>query len=327
MQVMIKKPINFSKELQQLLKLAKAPISKRKVSCILEQRNSDKRFCGFNIETKTDILHAEHNALFKKTKNRFYFNKIHIMASGSQFDIKNAIPCENCSKLLLPHSTTNSKIIFYTSDGKLNYILNFRKLVSKYRPFKNCINLRSDKIDEFLEEKTPLTKVDMKWMTELCNLIIEHNLKDKKNIIKLYMTGSASGRGGPKTVLAKKITGNDYGADVDLLFIFTPNVHQNTCNILVKTFYKQSFKNIGLKVKNIYSKKMSSYKLENFEKNDKNFLFRKLYCLKARDIRPKTNLYEKDKNEPSVLDASAGYSLNSIITKKYLKKNWYIQLI
>ena len=149
---MIKKPINFSKELQQLLKLAKAPISKRKVACILEWQNSNELFCGFNIETKTDILHAEHNALLKKTKNGFYLNKIHMMASGSQFDIKNAIPCENCSKLLLPHSTTNSKIIFYTSDGKLNYTLNFKKLVSKYRPFKNYTNLHGNKIDKFLKE-------------------------------------------------------------------------------------------------------------------------------------------------------------------------------
>lgn len=323
---MIKKPINYPKKLEQLLRQAKAPISKRRVACILEPQNSNKQFCGFNIENKKGILHAEHNALLKKPKGMFYLNKIHMMASGSQFDIKNAIPCENCFKLLLPHSTANSKIIFYTSDGKLNYILNFKDLIPKYKSFKNRINLRGKKINKFLKEKTFLTQIDKKWTEELCNLVIEYNLEHKKNTIKLYITGSASGRGGAKTLLARKSIKNDYD-DIDLLFVFVPSMRHYACDILIENFYRQSLKNIGLKVKNIYSKKMPSYKLENLEKNNKDFLFRKLYCLKAGDTKPKTNIFKKDKNEPSILDASAGYSLNSTITKKYLEKNWYVQLI
>lgn len=308
--------------LKNILMKAKAPITGRKVACIIIGENREEH-SGYNIETKKKIFHAEEKAL-AGIKKPFLIKEIHMMASGRPMNVKYAIPCEKCSNFLLPFSTIKTKILFYFyNDDTKKFILNFKDLVSNYISFNNIPELKNKKINFFLKNNTPLTNIDQKVLSKMYEIILSHSSNDCP--IEMYITGSSSGRGGPKSILAKKITGSVYW-DLDLLLIFPKKTPKNV-NKLIKDIYKDSLSFVDWKHKNILEKNMPSYRLEELKKDSKHFMFRKVYWTKGMELEIHPPDYKKRVNAPSSIDVSVGKFLNATITHKYLNKKWYIKLI
>jgi len=309
-----------NKQLRILIEKAKAPITNRKVACLLITKK-DEIFKGYNIERAKNILHAEEMAVnnaIKKDDN-FKIKEIHLMANGEALNIKRSIPCENCSSILKNYCEKDSKIIFHFFDNpNKKYLLNLEGLIKEYRSFKKVpLLLEKNSFNEYF--KNHLSEVDKEFLTEFMKMI-------KQKCSELYITGSASKRGGPKQLLAKKITGLPY-LDMDLIAIFS-ETDKNQINEIVKKAILSSLKKIGYVKKELLEKEMPSYVLEEnpTSKDSEGFIFRKIYWIKEMESEITPPEYKKNPLLPSIIDLSAGINLKETITKKYLNKNWLVRL-
>ena len=307
------------KELRKLISKSKAPRTNRKVACILITQK-DEVYEGSNVEG-TDILHAEEIVIEQAIKKRekFKIKKIHIMANGIAHNVKRVIPCENCSKILAPYCDEDSKIIFYFfNDSSKRYPLKLKKIIESYGSF-NDVPLLSDNNLFDLYFTNYLTPIDKEVLTEFIKII-------KLKCSELYITGSASKRGGPKQLLAKKITMIPYW-DLDLIAIF-PELDKNRINQIVREAILNSFRKVGLDVKDLLEKLVPSYILEEDpnSKDSKDFIFRKIYRTKDMPLEIIFPEYKKNILIPSIIDLSVGRNLKETTTKKYLDKNWLVRL-
>ncbi len=308
-------------QLERLLRKSKAPISGKKIACyMLGARN--REYFGYNTETKKEIIHAEERAL-KIAKKDAILREIYLMSGGSFMDIKHAIPCEECSKIISSHLISDSKVILHSSKVRKKFVLNFREIEKAYKSFSSPLRFKKGNLLFFLK-KTNLTKIDRDLVSSMCKGVIKYNNRENSPI-SFFMTGSSSGRGGPKSLLAKKITGVSYW-DLDFLLI-SKKKNPRALDDLIKNIYKSSLKLVGYGNDSILSKNMPSYKLEEGDRNLEDFYFRKAYYTKKIPLEIKPPYYKKSKSIPSSIDVSVGKCLNGIITNNYLKKNWYLRLV
>jgi cytidine deaminase len=307
-------------KLKILIKKAKTPLTDRKVACILVS-SKNEIYGGYNLE-ESRILHAEEMALnqaIKKSEN-FKIKEIHLMARGIAQNVKRAIPCENCSNILTPYCKEDSKIIFYLfNNPNKRYELKFKDILESYRSFDDIL-LLEDKLsfDEYFANY--LTPIDRKILKEFMDGI-------KTKCSELYVTGSASKRGGPKQLLAKEITGVSYW-DIDLIAIF-PEINKDQINKIVREVILNSLRQAGFDVKKLLEKEVPSYILEESpnNKDSENFIFRKIYWSKDIPLKIMSSEYKKDILIPSMIDLSVGKNLKETITKRYLDKNWLVKIV
>lgn len=242
------------------------------------------------------------------------------MANGKPENVKRAIPCENCSKILQPHSQEDFKAVFYFfDDSKKTYSLNLSNIINAYTSF-NEIPLISDskRFDKYF--KGYLTEIDQKFILEFVNQI-------KSMCNEIYLTGSACKRGSPKPLLAKEIMGKSY-LDIDLITLFS-NKNKEEVNKIIKKSILKSLNNIGFSFKELFEKDEISYILEEdpTSKDSEGFLFRKFYWAKGMQLTISPPDYKKNLLMPSSIDMSAGINLKETITKKYLDKKWLVRLL
>lgn len=312
--------LRINKQLKNIILKANASITSRKVACLLITKE-EKIYEGYNIEKVANILHAENMAVNNAIKNNvnFKIKEIHLMANGKPQNVKRAIPCENCSKILMPYCDEDSKIIFHLfTDPNIKYTLQLKDIIKSYSPFDDIPLLSNKRLfDRYFENY--LTQIDKNFLTEFIKTI-------KPECSELYITGSASKRGGPKQLLAKEIIGTSY-LDIDLIAIFS-KIDKNEINKIVKKAILKSLNKIGFEAEKLLEKTMPSYILEEnpTNKDSEKFIFRKTYWTKDMQLEIMPPKYKKHILMPSVIDLSVGTKLEETATKKYLDKNWIIKL-
>lgn len=314
---------SYYTQLRQLLNKSKAPITHRKIACIIICNNK-KECYGYNIEhTIKNIEHAEIMAL-KKIPPTSKIEEIHLMSYGDPVNIKYAIPCEQCCKSLIPHLMPASIALFYFYHKNSSFKLTFRDIVKKYKSEKNILKCEKKKISSFLKKNTVLTNIDSVLLKNFCEIIKKNNTLHKNERIHVFLTGSSTGRS-PKSLLAKKITGTAY-CDIDLILITNIEAIQKV-NGIIKDSYRATLNIIKYPAEKILEKKQPPYKLEVGKRNTHNFLFRKIYWAQGMNLKIVQSNYKKDIVIPSTLDISVGKTLSSSMTKEYFSKKWYMQLV
>ncbi|MCK4996812.1 hypothetical protein KAS08_00780 [Candidatus Pacearchaeota archaeon] len=312
--------LRIHKQLKNIILKANASITSRKVACLLITKE-EKIYEGYNIEKVVNILHAENMAVNNAIKNNvnFKIKEIHLMANGKPQNVKRSIPCENCSKMLKPYCEKDSKIMFHLfTDPNMRYTLHLKDIINSYSSFNNIPLLSNKRLfDRHFENY--LTQIDKNFLTEFIKTI-------KPECSELYITGSASKRGGPKQLLAKKIIGTSY-LDIDLIAIFSI-IDKNEINKIVKKAILESLNKIGFDAENLLEETMPSYILEEdlTKKDSKDFIFRKTYWIKGMQLEIMPPEYKKHILMPSAIDLSVGRNIKGTATKKYLDKNWIVKL-
>jgi len=307
--------LEILRRLRGLLNQAKAPVSHRQVASIIEFDDGSLSE-GFNVEKSIDdIIHAEDMALAAQLNSVKPIKTIHLMGSGIPMDIKNALPCERCSSLLAKRMTPNTGVTLYFNDASGKVQLNLSSIVASYNPFETDLFLRD-------LNGTLLTDTDKK----LVSYIIK-SLQSFSSTAELYLTGSSSGRGGPKSQLAKEITGVPYW-DIDLLALFSTE-KADVINKWFSETYSAGIASMGGRFSNakIRDKSVPSYILELGQQDSSDFIYRRIYWAEGMDIEIQPPLYSKNSGEPSTIDLSVGRSLESTITPNYLRRKWYSRLV
>ena len=307
--------LKILQRLRGLLNRASAPVSHRRVASIIEFEDGSLSE-GFNFEKSVDnIIHAEDMALSSRLNYTQPIKTIHLMGSGIPMDIKNALPCERCSKLLAKRMAPNTSVILYFNDASGKVQLNLSSIVESYNPFETDLFLRDLNL-------TLLTDTDKK----LVSYIIKQ-LQLFSSSAELYLTGSSSGRGGPKSHLATEITGVPYW-DIDLLALFTTE-KADVINKWFRETYSAGIESVSGHFVNekIHSKSVPSYILELGQQDSSDFIYRRIYWAEGMDTEIQPPLYIKNPDEPSTIDLSVGRSLESTITPNYLRRKWYSRLV
>ena len=300
-------------QLVELLNKAETPTTGRKVSCVLIDEGGEV-YQGYNIEKKGGNIHAEEMAL-QTTCSSLKLKEIHLMANGSLEDIKHALPCSRCQQRLVKVVKPTTKIVLHSENYPKPFSFNWSFLLGE----RSSPPSFKDKEDFFL--RGPLTDVDKKLLSCFCSQI-ERAVKDN---VQVYITGTASGVGGPKAKLSVKILGNPYH-DLDLILIF-PNKYPADPLKFITDLYKKSLEQVGYISKPVFSREKEPYRSEcGVGKND-NFLFRRIFWADGLKVDPKTENLKKDINKPSMLDISVGKKLESVITDKYWQGRLYFRLV
>jgi cytidine deaminase len=181
--------------LAQELAAAHAPVTGRRVACILETQ--DALYAGHNYEYDPGHFeHAEEAALSRMGKDA-PIERVYIAGEG-QRKLKHVSPCSECYDLLSPRLAAHAELVLFEPDtSEKNYaVLSPQQHREAYVP-KPYLNLSGSTVKEAADELlhvTPLTARDAKFIANLRFLGL-------KNDILFYLTGSASGRGGVSNVI------------------------------------------------------------------------------------------------------------------------------
>jgi len=309
------------KRLYRVLKRAKAPITGRRVATILRFEDGGET-TGCNIEQRGRIVHAEIMALSASTRGTKIKN-IDIMANGSRVD--HAMPCDACCAALIRRSLPNTRVNLYWNDTRSHFSLALHNIRSRYKPFASVPRARRKTIRKFLQTHTFLTTIDRNMVAAICERLHAYNNAHQLYPAELYISGSASGRGGPKSLLAKKMSGVAYW-DIDLIFIF-PKKIPGDVHEFIRRAYLESLIKVCYRNPRIQSKVVPSYILELGAKDSDDFHFRKIFWAKGMPLELRPPHTKKDQNVPSSIDVSVGRTLTSTMTPKYLKRKWYLRLL
>lgn len=309
------------KYLEELINLSQTPTTGRKVACIIRD-SLGRIYSGYNIESEDKIIHAEENAL--SCEPPFLIDSMHLIGNSNDFsDVKHIIPCENCCKLLSPFAKQDSEVIFYTHNPDLEFGLNLGEIISSYEPHATFKKLQDNNVKDFIKQNTSLTPIDTILVENIFNELKRHH---NKNNVHFYITGSSVKDCGPTSLLANKISGVPY-LDIDMIFIF-PDTCPADVNSSIKGIYSSALSSLRWNNRLVFDKDMPPYILELREGNINNdsFLFRKVYWTQGMQLG-NSQICTKDIKLPSTIDVSVGKSLQGTITKRYIDKNWYIQLL
>ncbi|MBP6888920.1 MAG: hypothetical protein KBC21_04465 [Candidatus Pacebacteria bacterium] len=287
-------------QLHIALQKARADITNRKVACIIEDTDGNQ-YEGFNIEYETSsIAHAEINAL-QKIGDR----KIKTISLMSSLDavkgIKAVIPCESCVQHLCHNSTEDTEVRLYCNKSDTSYGAQFVDMVEAYKSKPQALIISS--FDE-IKTHTRLSTVDIKVLETFREEI------NKLYKVELFITGSAAGFS-PTCLFVQQVLGKPYG-DVDLIFIF-PNGYPKNLDDSIISAYQNALKRNAVFVDHINVLEKESYVFEEMGRDNEGFLCRKEYV-------------PSPDGDSSSLDISIGTSLESVITKVYLEKNWIIRI-
>jgi hypothetical protein len=307
-------------KLRRLLTKAETPITDRRIATMLTFANGANAY-GYNTETDTGIMHAEIRALTGvPTGNPLKSVDLMIGTEGSWTDIKYALPCEPCTTALTPFANNDTAVNLHNANYPVQVGLSFGELKKAYEPFLEVPGPAQENIDAFLQEHTPLTEVDRKIVSHIGNAV-----RNADGGSALYLTGTASGRGGPKSILASKLLGSTY-MDIDLILITQTTEHDVVDNG-IKKLYGNVLNEVGFPHAALSVVDVPSYKLDLHEQEDGGLLFRRVYSTDGMFEDDTPFGIQKDPTIPSSIDVSVGLALESIITQNYLKNKRYIQIV
>jgi len=284
------------KVLEELNK-CEAPISGIFVACAIFTEK--EIYFGHNTEWENPVKfeHAEIMSL-KTILQREKFPKINkiIMAGGGTTDkLKFYTPCYACCQSLGSYVIDNAQIILLplTKDDCALEVT-FRELMQSYSqlPYSKMEHYTNPELKSELESKTLLKGKDSEFISEL-------TLFGREKGISLYLTGSASGRGGAGTMLNKK-TNHPY-RDIDVVAII-----------------EKEFDMIELGIEKILANNYGSFIKEDKKvpahHNKYGVVFKKsfYYCGSAKD---------------KLIDFTFSTDLRGALAKnEYEIKNWFHQL-
>jgi len=190
-----------------------APYSDRAVTCVLE--SDGKKYLGTNIEqsVRPRFIHAERVALASMQSEKIWQIGRIVMGGLGQSKMKEIAPCYSCFEALKPFLAEDVELVlFEPNDFHQISVVPAPELAHAYEPKPPArITAENDAraIAEELREKTALRGNDLAFMAYL-----------KKNLgdcgLKLYLTGSACGRGGIGQVIEKR---KGSYTDLDLVVI------------------------------------------------------------------------------------------------------------
>jgi cytidine deaminase len=227
------KKIKLSLEVE--LARSKAPITGFLISCAIITDNNI--YFNHNFEQKnSDIFnHAEQNALKEilKQEKTPLISKIVMMAGGKIIKFKNYTPCSICSHVLAPYMKPRSIIELLPISGiSKNLKLKFSEVLKSYSKleYSKIENTEEEKLELELRNKTCLKEKDLKFIS---NLIMLGN----KNKIRIYLTGSSSGRGGISNLIMKKTECGYHDIDLIVITKFGTKKIQKEIENLIATHY------------------------------------------------------------------------------------------
>lgn len=219
--------------LQSLLKEAQPVYTGIGVACVLE--TSERRHTGFNSETKDDRYHAEWRAVDQTVQGRV--DAIHIMSSRQGYGgLKHAIPCHDCaSRRLLSIASPDCLLYLYDGTGQHCCRLPFHEIVAEYAYCPKHAGL-SGSADTVVGELALLTDADRLILAGFLSKVVREYPETE-----IYITGSASGRGGPRALLNTRVLGQAY-QDIDLVVI---DAKQEVSHRVLASMYRDALKEHG----------------------------------------------------------------------------------
>jgi cytidine deaminase len=284
---------NIKKVLFSELSKARAPITQRKIVCVLLTKKG--LYSGHNFETKKVFFHAERRALLRMKKNKDFskINSLYLTGMGKELTkIKQVSPCSKCFDSLLPFLSKKCKTILFepnTFDDKI--ILTYKELIKAYVP-QNPSELKGmtfKEIKKELKRKTPLSGKELSFVASL-------RLFGLSEGISFYLTGSKSGRGGLAVIINKKK--NNTKGDLDIVAV--SNLGKRLVEKKFEDFASRFFK---------IKKKVVSQKWFYMLKQQRRFLF--YYDVSGR----------------KVLELCVGKDLkNGMVRMDFVEKNFYHKL-
>lgn len=197
-----------------------APVTNRTVACML-QTTEDREYRGRNHErgykpVSPVFIHAEMAALVNMLESDEASGSISriIMAGTGQEKAKEIAPCRSCYTTLLQYMATHVELVLLQPNYFRNaMVLGGDAIERAYEP-KEPLQIGGGETKQQtakeLEAKTDLNQNDAFFIAHLREFMIE-------NEVELYLTGSASGRGGISQEI-HKLERKSY-TDIDLVAV------------------------------------------------------------------------------------------------------------
>ncbi len=232
--------------------------------------------------------HAETSAIKEclRVENEPTIRKIFLCGRGKVKKLKHYVPCATCCDVLDSYCSSDTEVVLVDiNNNDSTTIFNFNELRESYS-FKEISRLQVNSLH--LREK------DNQFLQRLIREI-------KGKVEGVFLTGSASGRGGFTSFLRKKFN-LDYG-DLDLFIILKKENLQEIINLV------------------------NSSAIEIYP--DLHKVIRKVpkYQNKKCVVLEKSYFGNNDTDEP-VLDFTYSTQLEgSFIRNEYFERNWYVELI
>jgi cytidine deaminase len=192
---------------------ARGPVSGYVVACGLLTENGF--YLGHNVEQEGSMVfqHAEDMAIQKMVGKEAapHIKKIIMLGGGRAKKFKNYIPCVPCSEELSPYTSEETVIQLLPLKGMgESFSFSFGELTHSYLPASpsKFSSVSEDDYLAELKEKTVLRDEDRRLVAKLARY-------GATNGVEIYLTGSATGRGGVSTFLMER--NNIPYHDVDLI--------------------------------------------------------------------------------------------------------------
>ncbi len=197
-----------------------APVTNRTVACML-QTTKDKEYRGRNHErdykpVSPVFIHAEIAALVNMLESDEASGSIDriIMAGTGQKKVKEIAPCRSCYTTLLQYMATHVELVLLQPNYFRNAIVLGGDAVERAYEPKEPLQIEGGETKQQtareLEAKTDLNQDDALFVSHLREFMIE-------NEVKLYLTGSSSGRGGISQEI-RRLERKHY-TDIDLVAV------------------------------------------------------------------------------------------------------------
>lgn len=273
----------------QELEFAQAKITGYFLSCVIV---TDKGiYSGSNKEHDDPDFtfeHAEINALNKclQVEKTPHIQKVFLCGKGKVKKLKHYAPCVYCCEKLEPYSLPETQVILVDLlQDNSQTIFSFSELLNSYS-FKDPLKVRIDELS--------LKEDDSMFLRELIS-------GAKDGVDGIFLTGSASGRGGFTSLLRDKLS-LSYG-DLDL-FLVVKQDQLKELKLLILPIVKKFYPNLFC-----VDREVPDYQ------NRKGVVLGKSY------------FRNNDVDEP-VLDFTYSSKLDgSFIRREYFERNWYIELV
>jgi cytidine deaminase len=269
------------------------------ISCAIETELG--MYFDHNVENPDtlEFEHAEHRTLTKalESEESPKIKRVLMYGEGKVLKSKHYVPCLYCARELLKYIQLDTTIkLLQVSDKGKEREFNFQEVLHSYRTYERSNLYAHDRNErcEFLNTDTLLRGNDRDFILDLVDLCVEDE-------VSLYITGSASGRGGFSNYLLQK-TEESY-KDIDLFFVLQDS---------------RAWEFFLDKIRNLVQKHYNG--LELFFRNVPPYQNRRGVVL------GKAYFYDEDETEP-IIDMTFSTNLEgSFIRSEYYEQNWFHKL-
>jgi len=275
--------------LSEELSLAHAPITKKRVACVLETES--KIHSGHNYEHINPLHfdHAEENTL-KKILPDETIQKVFLAGKGHE-KIKQVSPCSECYDALSQRFSSSTQLILFqpdTLDKTMSFTLEEHKEAYSSKPYSQIEGFNRRDIQKDLKKKTLLQDEGLEFVADL-------RLLGLNSGIHFFLTGSASGRGSMADLIHLK-EGVSY-RDIDLIAVTT----------LDRDVVEKMIEKISLSYFGTFDKRRTV--VDNWFVNE---------------VRKRSNYFSQEKE---VIDLAVSPTLRGgMIRMDYLRKNFFHQI-